>query len=106
MLLSAAAAISLSLCFNQDFAQTRHEGEPPVGLVECISSLIVILIIVLVGFLNDQQKEEQLRALDEKRDRAVKVIVRCDGSDTTAESGAIKKLSPDGVQLLDSEGVA
>jgi Ca2+-transporting ATPase len=32
--------------------------------------------------------------------------VRYDGSDVTGESSAIKKLPPDGVQLLDSEGVA
>jgi Ca2+-transporting ATPase len=144
MLLSVAAAMLPSLGFNQDFAQTRPEGEPPVDWVGGIVILIAILVIVLVRFLNDRQKEMQLRALDEKKDRVLKVIrddeeqiidirnvvvgdivlfepgevilrdgvflsghnVRCDRSGATGESGAIKELPSDGLQLLDSEGVA
>jgi P-type Ca2+ transporter type 2C len=142
MLSSIVATISLSLDFNQDFGQKCSDGEPPSTSVEGIAILITILVIVIVGFLNDRQKVEQLRALNENRvvkairDDEEQVIdirnvvvgnivlfesgevipcdgvffsghkVRCDGSGATGESDAIKKLPPDGEQLLDSEVVA
>ncbi|KAF8640285.1 hypothetical protein AX16_010180 [Volvariella volvacea WC 439] len=75
ILLSAAAVISLALGFYQDFGLPRHSDEPPVDWVEGVAIVVAILIVVLVGSLNDWQKERQFRALNEKKDeRQVKVL--------------------------------
>ena len=48
---------------------------PHVDFVEGVAIIIAIIIVVLVGSLNDWQKERQFRALNEKKDdRTVKVI--------------------------------
>jgi Ca2+-transporting ATPase len=48
---------------------------PRVDFVEGVAIIIAIVIVVLVGSLNDWQKERQFRALNEKKeDRTVKVI--------------------------------
>ncbi len=48
---------------------------PRVDFVEGVAIMIAIIIVVLVGSLNDWQKERQFRALNEKKeDRTVKVI--------------------------------
>ncbi|PVG04175.1 calcium-translocating P-type ATPase [Serendipita vermifera] len=85
ILLSIAAVISLALGLYQDLGV--HETEPcpddpskdctppKVDFVEGVAIIIAILIVVLVGSLNDWQKERQFRALNEKKeDRTVKVI--------------------------------
>ena len=54
---------------------TRLCESPRVDFVEGVAIIIAIVIVVLVGSLNDWQKERQFRALDEKKeDRTVKVI--------------------------------
>jgi Ca2+-transporting ATPase len=74
-LLSIAAVVSLSLGLFQDFGQPRPDGEPPVDWVEGVTILVAILIVVLVGSLNDWQKEKQFKVLNEKREeRDLKVI--------------------------------
>ncbi|KAG8927415.1 hypothetical protein FRC00_002114 [Tulasnella sp. 408] len=86
ILLMIAAAVSLALGLYSDFG-TTHElvtcpstgrkecTEPKVEWVEGVAILIAVLIVVLVGSLNDWQKERQFRALnDQKEDRTVKVI--------------------------------
>jgi Ca2+-transporting ATPase len=75
ILLSIAAVISLALGLFQDFGTTREPGEPPVDWVEGVAIMIAIAIVVVVGSLNDWQKERQFRALnDKKEERGVKVI--------------------------------
>jgi len=86
VLLSVAAVISLALGIFQDVGvvhkpepcsddPTRVCDPPRVDFVESVAIIIAILIIVLVGSLNDWQKERQFRALNEKKeDRTVKVI--------------------------------
>ncbi|KAI0775069.1 calcium-translocating P-type ATPase [Trametes elegans] len=132
VLLSIAAVVSLALGFFQDFGTPRPEGEPPVDWVEGVAIMVAILIVVMVGSINDWQKERQFQTLNEKKEeRGVKVIrdgvemiidikevvvgdvalvepgeivpcdgifisghnVKCDESNTTGESDAIKKLS-------------
>ena len=74
-MLSIAAVVSLSLGLFQDFGQPRPEGEPPVDWVEGVTILVAIIIVILVGSLNDWQKEKQFKVLNEKREeRAIKVI--------------------------------
>jgi P-type Ca2+ transporter type 2C len=73
--LSVAAVISLALGFAQDFGTPRDDGEPPVDWVEGVAIMVAILIVVMVGSVNDWQKERQFKALNEKKDeRGVKVI--------------------------------
>ncbi|EMD33945.1 hypothetical protein CERSUDRAFT_117474 [Gelatoporia subvermispora B] len=75
VLLSIAAVVSLALGFFQDFGTPRPPGEPPVDWVEGVAIIVAILIVVMVGSLNDWQKERQFQTLnDKKEERGVKVI--------------------------------
>ncbi|KAJ8521107.1 hypothetical protein ONZ45_g2153 [Pleurotus djamor] len=75
ILLSIAAVVSLALGLFQDFGPSRDPNEPPVDWVEGVAIIIAIGIVVLVGSLNDWQKERQfLKLNDKKEERAVKVI--------------------------------
>ncbi|KAF9811644.1 hypothetical protein IEO21_06493 [Rhodonia placenta] len=75
VLLSIAAVVSLALGFFQDFGTPRPPGEPPVDWVEGVAIIVAILIVVLVGSINDWQKERQFQTLNEKKEeRGVKVI--------------------------------
>jgi Ca2+-transporting ATPase len=74
-LLAIAAIISLALGFFQDFGTPRPAGDPPVDWVEGVAIMIAIAIVVVVGSVNDWQKERQFKALNErKEERGVKVI--------------------------------
>ncbi|THC96006.1 hypothetical protein EYZ11_004505 [Aspergillus tanneri] len=75
-LLTVAAAISLALGLYETFG-VRHElGEPmPVDWIEGCAIFIAIIIVVLVGSLNDYQKERAFVRLNAKKeDREVTVI--------------------------------
>ncbi|KAG6844224.1 hypothetical protein H0H87_008672 [Tephrocybe sp. NHM501043] len=75
VLLSIAAVISLALGLFQDFGTPRVDGEPPVDWVEGVAIMVAIAIVVIVGSLNDWQKERQFKELnDKKEERGVKVI--------------------------------
>ncbi|OBZ72072.1 Calcium-transporting ATPase 2 [Grifola frondosa] len=75
VLLSIAAVVSLALGFFQDFGTPRPAGEPPVDWVEGVAIMVAIAIVVMVGSLNDWQKERQFQTLNEKKEeRGVKVI--------------------------------
>lgn len=84
VLLSIAAVVSLALGLFQDFGTPRESfscgnGQtctlPPVDWVEGVAIMVAVLIVVLVGSLNDWQKEKQFKVLnDKKEDRTVKVI--------------------------------
>ena len=91
--MTVAAVISLALGFFQDFGPGRVPGEPPVDWVEGVAIIVAIFIVVctfqrsldfsaltvgpkvMVGSVNDWQKERQFRILnDKKEERGVKVI--------------------------------
>ncbi|GJJ08344.1 hypothetical protein Clacol_002555 [Clathrus columnatus] len=86
ILLSIAAVVSLALGFFQDFGtppETVQCGDDPsqqctlpkVDWVEGVAIICAIIIVVVVGSLNDWQKERQFQKLNEKKeDRGVKVI--------------------------------
>ncbi|KAI0046577.1 calcium-translocating P-type ATPase [Auriscalpium vulgare] len=75
VLLSVAAVVSLGLGLFQDFGTPRPAGEPPVDWVEGVAIIVAICIVVGVGSLNDWQKEQQFKVLNEKKEeRKVKVI--------------------------------
>ena len=74
-LLSIAAVASFALGVFLDFRSVRPEGEPTVHWAPGIAIIVAILITVLVGSLNNWQKEKIIRALNEKKEhRLVKVI--------------------------------
>jgi len=86
ILLSIAAVVSLALGLYQDIGvnetvlcATPENPEqmctpPKVDFVEGVAIVVAILIVVLVGSVNDWQKERQFRALNEKKeDRTIKV---------------------------------
>jgi Ca2+-transporting ATPase len=77
--------ISLALGLYQDigihettpcsYDPTQNCTAPKVDFVEGVAIIIAVVMVVLVGSLNDWQKERQFRALNErKEDRTVKVI--------------------------------
>ena len=75
ILLSIAAAISLGVGLYQTFG-TKHDAEhPPIEWVEGVAIIVAIVVVVVVGSLNDFQKERQFVKLNQKKeDREVNVI--------------------------------
>ncbi|EHK18207.1 calcium P-type ATPase [Trichoderma virens Gv29-8] len=75
ILLSIAAAVSLAVGLYQTFGQKHDADEPKVEWVEGVAIIVAIAIVVIVGSLNDYQKERQFAKLNKKKqDRNVKVI--------------------------------
>jgi Ca2+-transporting ATPase len=75
ILLSIAALISFVLGIVQDFGPSHTPGEPRVDWVEGVAIMIAVIIVVVVGSLNDYQKERQFRTLNDKKDeRTIKVL--------------------------------
>lgn len=75
ILLSIAAAVSLAIGLYQTFG-TKHDAEhPPIEWVEGVAIIVAIVIVVVVGSLNDFQKERQFVKLNKKKeDRDVNVV--------------------------------
>ena len=75
ILLTGAAVISLALGLYQTFGQKHEPGQPKVEWIEGVAIMIAIIIVVVVGAINDWQKERQFVKLNKKKDdRVVKVI--------------------------------
>ncbi|KAI5467732.1 putative calcium P-type ATPase [Mariannaea sp. PMI_226] len=74
ILLSIAAVISLGVGLYQTFGGEHKPGEPKVEWIEGVAIIVAIAIVVIVGSLNDYQKERQFAILNKKKqDRDVKV---------------------------------
>ncbi|KAK5001171.1 plasma membrane calcium, partial [Cryomyces antarcticus] len=75
ILLSIAAVISLALGLYQTFGQSHADGEARVEWVEGVAIMVAIVIVVVVGAVNDWQKERQFVKLNKKKeDRSIKVV--------------------------------
>jgi len=94
ILLMVAAVVSLSLGLFQDFGTPRPDGEPPVDWVEGVTILVAIVIVVLVGSLNDWQKEKQFKVLNEKREECVIKVIRDGEEQMTDIHGVVLLGSP------------
>lgn len=75
ILLTIAAVISLALGLYETFGQPHANGEAPVEWVEGVAIMVAIIIVVLVGAINDWQKERQFVKLNKKKEnRTIKVV--------------------------------
>lgn len=75
ILLSVAAVVSLAIGLYQTFGTKHDPSNPAVEWVEGVAIIVAIVIVVMVGSLNDYQKERQFAKLNKKKqDRDVKVI--------------------------------
>lgn len=93
ILLSVAAVVSLAIGLYQTFGTEDSEG---IEWVEGVAIMVAIFIVVLVGSLNDWQKERQFAKLNKKKqDRVVKAI----RSGKTVEISVFDILSGDVLHL-------
>jgi P-type Ca2+ transporter type 2C len=75
ILLTVAAVVSLALGIYQTVSPNPEEKGAHVEWVEGVTIVVAILIVVVVGALNDLQKERQFVKLNKKKEeRFVKVI--------------------------------
>lgn len=75
ILLTVAAVVSLALGLYQTFGVKHESGEPSVEWVEGVAIMVAIIIVVVVGTVNDWQMARQFNKLNAKHDdRTVKVI--------------------------------
>ncbi|KAG9248720.1 hypothetical protein BJ878DRAFT_309245 [Calycina marina] len=75
ILLSAAALVSLAVGLYQTFGTVHTPENPPIEWVEGVAILVAIVAVVIVGSLNDYQKERQFVKLNKKKeDRDVNVV--------------------------------
>ena len=75
ILLSIAAVVSLAVGLYQTFGIEHDPLNPQVEWVEGVAIIVAIAIVVLVGSLNDYQKERQFAKLNKKKqDRLVKGV--------------------------------
>ncbi|KAI9339257.1 PMCA-type calcium-translocating P-type ATPase [Pilaira anomala] len=76
ILLAVAAVVSLAVGLYEDIAEPEYDpntGEKITGVkwVEGVAIIVAILIVVMVGSVNDFQKEKQFRKLNAKKDDRV-----------------------------------
>ena len=75
ILLSIAAVVSLAIGLYQTFGTAHDPEHPGVEWVEGVAIIVAIVIVVLVGSLNDWQKERQFAKLNKKKqDRVVRAV--------------------------------
>lgn len=79
--MAIAAVVSLGVGLYEDIAVPEYDtfGNriPGVKWVEGVAIIVAILLVVMVGSVNDYQKEKQFRKLNAKKeDRAVKVHIQ------------------------------
>ncbi|KAL7622524.1 plasma membrane calcium [Parahypoxylon ruwenzoriense] len=96
ILLSVAAVVSLAVGLYQTFGGEHEDGQPSVEWIEGVAIIAAIVIVVLVGSLNDWQKERQFAKLNRKKqDRLIKVV----RSGKTVEISVFDVLAGDVVHL-------
>jgi Ca2+-transporting ATPase len=75
ILLTAAAVVSLALGLYETFGAEHEEGTVQVDWVEGVAIVVAIVIVTIVGSVNDWQKERAFVKLNAKKDdREIKVI--------------------------------
>jgi Ca2+-transporting ATPase len=58
-----------------DFGPNHDPNEPRVDWIEGVAIIVAVIIVVMVGSINDLQKDRQFRRLNAKKeDRKVRAI--------------------------------
>jgi P-type Ca2+ transporter type 2C len=76
IILTIVATISLILGLYQDFGQSDRYSGPKVRWVEGVTIMVAVAIVVIVGSLNDYQKERQFIKLNRKVSNII-LTLRC-----------------------------
>jgi Ca2+-transporting ATPase len=71
IILTIVATLSLALGLYLDFGQLGRYGGPKVRWVEGVAIMVTVTIVVVVGFLNDYQKEQQFIKLNKRVDNSL-----------------------------------
>ncbi|KAH8651316.1 hypothetical protein BX600DRAFT_489762 [Xylariales sp. PMI_506] len=75
ILLTIAAVVSLALGLYQTFGGSHEDGGARVEWVEGVAILVAIILVVVVGTLNDWNMQRQFNQLNKKsNDRTVSVV--------------------------------
>lgn len=75
IILSIASAVSLGIGLLEDFGRDHDPSQPRIKWVEGVAIIMAVLAVVLIGSVNDYQKEQQFRLLNAKKeDRKVNAI--------------------------------
>jgi P-type Ca2+ transporter type 2C len=75
-LFTAAATVSLAIVLYQTFTTVHTAGNPSVEWAEGVAIITAIVIIVLVGSINDWEKSRQFKKLNEKQlERDAKMVL-------------------------------
>jgi len=74
IILTVVATISLILGLYQDFGQLERYGGPKVRWVEGVTIMVAVVIVVIVGSLNDYQKEQQFIKLNRKVSNSINAL--------------------------------
>lgn len=81
IVLSVAAIVSLALGLYETFGQgdeydSEGHKEPKVEWVEGVAIIVAIVIVVIVGSVNDYQKERQFAKLNAKKEDKQVIVIR------------------------------
>jgi Ca2+-transporting ATPase len=76
ILLTVAAVVSLALGLYQTFGVKHEGGQPSVEWVEGVAIMVAIIIVVVVGTVNDWQMARQFNKLNVKHDHRTAKVVR------------------------------
>ncbi|CAK7212506.1 plasma membrane calcium [Sporothrix eucalyptigena] len=75
-LLTGAAAVSLAIGLYQALGTPHSRGDPGVEWVEGVAILVAVVIIVLVGSINDWEKLRQFKKLNRKQLQRDVIVIR------------------------------
>jgi Ca2+-transporting ATPase len=76
IILSIAAAVSLAVGLYQTFGIEHENGEAKVDWVEGVAIMLAVVIVVLVGSINDYQKEKAFAKLNKKKEDRKMAVLR------------------------------
>jgi len=76
IILSVAALVSLAIGLYQTFGIKHAPGEPKVDWVEGCAIMLAVVIVVMVGAVNDWQKEKAFAKLNKKREDRTMAVLR------------------------------
>ncbi|KAH7012211.1 uncharacterized protein B0I36DRAFT_256913, partial [Microdochium trichocladiopsis] len=94
LLLTSTVLISLVIALYQELSKKHSVGDTSRGLIQSVTILVAISIVVLVGSLNDWQKDQQFSRLNRRMASEVlhlepEDVVPTDG--TTGKAGLVSK---------------